>query len=798
MAELLIKAGDNAPHKDLMLSLRASEAGAREAWIERESETQERYLSKGRGNRNRGKRIAAVMADWDAAVNNTYRQGDIVKVRPDGWEWGNREGWPRFYVVRVPDGVLDALGMRWGGLQPQIRELREELDYWRPIPGADPVFDMPVERVILARRRWNIPDLRGVREDRITEILGGRSEQRTKPQPFDSAKFMPHNSAGTYTIRSSGGDYTDISDWDAGEASDLVTEGAGDSVAECYDDWASGLDDYINIGTDWTCNSSNLPHVTVASGHRHDGTAESAFFVKSTRNADDPWLYLAASHYKESWMEVQCSACQYRSNSNIHDVSNNSRVATVEFGLYHTYGGNKVDHGSNFTWQACCFYDLTGSYIRGGVLKNCTVYSDGWAQSGDILIGRGTYYNTVAAGTNSYSYGIFYIGAGDYNASTDGSADGANSLTNLSLADIDFESTTGGSEDLHIGEDSLLLGEGSASYTPATDIDGESWESPPAIGWDEVVSAVTYTATASLSASRQTLSGTATHTPPSFTGEAALAASSQTLVASGATVRPVYTGTAALESGAQTLSGTAVHAPPTFTGTAALSTVAQTVEATAAHTAPVYTATTDLAAASQTLAASALHTRPTFEATADLAVAPQSLTASASHVAPVYSAAASLGSAPQTLTATASYDAGTFTATAELTSASQVLEAAAAHVTPTFTATAVLSASAQTLAGTGAFTEPTFTAAAPLAASAQVLSANATFVGPVFAGIAALVSRAQTITCEATYEVRRVAGPYRVVAAQCYTAGVSVGLVHAAGPTAARIHAAGPEAGQIT
>ena len=30
-----------------------------------------------------------------------YKIGDIVDIRPDGWSWGNEEGLPRFYIVKV-------------------------------------------------------------------------------------------------------------------------------------------------------------------------------------------------------------------------------------------------------------------------------------------------------------------------------------------------------------------------------------------------------------------------------------------------------------------------------------------------------------------------------------------------------------------------------------------------------------------------------------------------------------------------------------------------------------------------
>ena len=35
------------------------------------------------------------------------RKGDVIVVRPDGWEWGKEECLPRFVVVKVPGSEKD-------------------------------------------------------------------------------------------------------------------------------------------------------------------------------------------------------------------------------------------------------------------------------------------------------------------------------------------------------------------------------------------------------------------------------------------------------------------------------------------------------------------------------------------------------------------------------------------------------------------------------------------------------------------------------------------------------------------
>ena len=33
--------------------------------------------------------------------------GDIVVIRPDGWEWGREEGLPNFVLVKIPDMTVE-------------------------------------------------------------------------------------------------------------------------------------------------------------------------------------------------------------------------------------------------------------------------------------------------------------------------------------------------------------------------------------------------------------------------------------------------------------------------------------------------------------------------------------------------------------------------------------------------------------------------------------------------------------------------------------------------------------------
>ena len=41
-------------------------------------------------------------ADDPETDKGCYKRGDVVIIRPDGWEWGQAERPPKFFVLRVP------------------------------------------------------------------------------------------------------------------------------------------------------------------------------------------------------------------------------------------------------------------------------------------------------------------------------------------------------------------------------------------------------------------------------------------------------------------------------------------------------------------------------------------------------------------------------------------------------------------------------------------------------------------------------------------------------------------------
>jgi hypothetical protein len=166
------------------------------------------------------------------------------------------------------------------------------------------------------------------------------------------------------------------------------------------------------------------------------------------------------------------------------------------------------------------------------------------------------------------------------------------------------------------------------------------------------------TATAALTIGAATLSGSATHTAPSFTAEAELTAPAATLAGSAEFDAPVFTATAALDAPAATLAGSATFATETFTGSAALDVGAATFAGSATFEDPVFTGEPDLTAPAATLSGSAEFDAPVFTGSASLTVGAATLAGSAGSIGFEATATLTVGAATFSGSATFTADTG--------------------------------------------------------------------------------------------------------------------------------------------
>jgi len=299
----------------------------------------------------------------------------------------------------------------------------------------------------------------------------------------------------TKTIRSSGGDYTSLSAWAAAEVDgqDLVTADEV-RVAECYDDWPTGLEDN-NIGDSTVVSdATRYPKITVASGHRHDGTLKGGFFLSHEFGSGSEGLNLGNYSVSE-WVAyddpigssnslmINVSQGGVARQCIVHSVKNDVRgIGTSEGGKIHnciaidcSRGLNCVNRNSNEILNSTVIGCVTGIWP--------TVNSN----SGDS-----TLVSNVVAYLNddNYASSSYYRSGSTNNAASDASTNtppGANPiLTDIVAGDF----VDAANEDYHLASGSTLIDAG-ADLSPdvVDDIDGDSRTAPYDVGADEFVSA---------------------------------------------------------------------------------------------------------------------------------------------------------------------------------------------------------------------------------------------------------------------------------------------------------------------
>lgn len=278
------------------------------------------------------------------------------------------------------------------------------------------------------------------------------------------------------TIRASGGDYTTLSAWEAANQGDLVTADEV-RVAECYNDWATGLDDRLVIDGS-TTDATRYLRITVAAGHRHTGVPQSGFFVKKNVGYDtllrdsDPytrleWLDLENTNSNGQALYANAGSGIY--SNLIAKTAGTSQYVVGLFGQNITihgalvYGGGRgVEINStiaaniyNSVATGCAKGFNTGSELV--VLKNCVAYNNTTNYSGTF----------AAASTNNAT------------SSASDDAPGASSVVGITSAD--FVAAAG--NDYHLAAGSALIGAGVNLYADfQTDIDGDAW--PSSGSWD--------------------------------------------------------------------------------------------------------------------------------------------------------------------------------------------------------------------------------------------------------------------------------------------------------------------------
>ncbi len=336
------------------------------------------------------------------------------------------------------------------------------------------------------------------------------------------------------TIRASGGDYTTLTAWEAANQGDLVTADEV-RVAECYNDWPSGLVDNVAIAGS-TTDATRYMKITVAAGHRHTGVPQSGFYIKKSLN----WtglLVATDANFRAEYLDIWSP-----SDKGIAYAVNNALLTSC-IGR----GGYRV------------FFD-----IKSGLLRNCLGYLTpigfeflNWSSPriyNCVAAGCTTGFSSSTGGTdrilsncvsysNTTNYAGVWSGSSSNNASSGTDAPGSSPINSITSAA--FVNAAG--NDFHLAAGSALIGAGTNLYSVFTvDIDGDAWPSSGA--WDIGFDSYAASAAPGLAAAAQAqaaAAGALTHSVPLAAAGLAVATSSGAV-----SVGIPLAGAAAAQSGA--------------------------------------------------------------------------------------------------------------------------------------------------------------------------------------------------------------------------------------------------------
>lgn len=337
----------------------------------------------------------------------------------------------------------------------------------------------------------------------------------------------------TKSIGTNSRDYSTITLWEAAIDNTTYPDANTTAKGECYDD--SAFDESVTINA----SASNVVAIelTVAAGHRHDGTAGTGARISRTASSEGilTWA-LAATPSIVSWLELTRSGASAFGGGVSMNITGSAALARASHLLVHsmsTSTSNNIYSGIFFTVSSFVqgvavnnvLYDLkntkadssgSGSALSAGgraassAYHNNTIHGCGifGASATGNFVGLDATNNANLAlrnnlVTNSTNNGSGTVADFDaetnptysHNASSDATASGTGSLTSITTAN-QYVSTVVGSEDLHLKTGSDCINAGTDLGTTPTgvnlDIDGYDRDATGVvwdIGADEFVEA---------------------------------------------------------------------------------------------------------------------------------------------------------------------------------------------------------------------------------------------------------------------------------------------------------------------
>jgi hypothetical protein len=315
-----------------------------------------------------------------------------------------------------------------------------------------------------------------------------------------------------------GGYYTTLSAWEAALPASLVTNDE-QHTAVCYNDWPSGLSGAVTISGATTDATRHLK-VTVADGHRHDGTPQTGFHTRVDPGSNTAYAFLVSVGYTRLvGLDVENTRTGVAAGAIYADVSSviaESCIAKCVLGRGFAGNFGTSYATTRFTLIDCLAWGSNQGFARTDTVRSR--YNAYNCVAANCAAGFSSGSTNKAALKNCVAYGSTTIGFeaqvdaanSDYNASSDTSANAfANYLTGITSADF----VDAANNDFHLASASALIGAGTNLYsTFTTDIDGQDRPSTGAwdIGIDHYVASGGSTTYSYSGSGTLTLSGTAT------------------------------------------------------------------------------------------------------------------------------------------------------------------------------------------------------------------------------------------------------------------------------------------------
>ncbi len=451
------------------------------------------------------------------------QKGDIIVVRPDGWDWQRDERLPIYHVRKVPE-------IKYEDAKIYEESLYDRTDPENPIMIRERKYAIDKAEIDLARLgELNVVQVgktEFLREvvvktgaaDEIVPPRKGISFERSKPARWIktalgfwegkawSAQFLYK------TVKPSGGDYSSMEAAVHGNEQDLTGDGWFDLEADGT--WSSADTTKVNIHN-YTTTALDYINIYTTSAARHPGCwANSSPYYRLYYNGTNDGaslLNIVGNYVTVTGLQLFYDSTNYDYGSNTLGVGVSQHHVTVDKCIVIHNRGTPFfysDYGENpLTIRNSVFLRNNDSESAGYAfyIAHYTGADNLWPIDNCVFVhlGSGTafYYNSNSPSSqtvrNSYAHSAsgtgFASSTGNgetFTTTTCASSDGSNSTATVAYSTATFTNVTAGTEDFHLPNTSSDLYDAGTdlSGTFTDDIDGQTrvqWD----IGADEYVSA---------------------------------------------------------------------------------------------------------------------------------------------------------------------------------------------------------------------------------------------------------------------------------------------------------------------